>query len=517
MRRALLLSLLLAASATARAQANEARRPNIIVIYTDQQHANMMSCAGNPYVKTPAMDYLAENGMRFTRAYTANPVCAPARVSMITGRFPSQFRDKNGNLARENRGSMDLGDVSEEVQKTLLPVFMKEAGYDLFYGGKVHIPEIIGPQKNGFTYYIKTPKMPLAEASAKIIRGRKPGDKPFLMWANFISPHDICYMALRGYQFEDRAKPLKGKKAEETDLIALMNRSAKINKGEFLEEHCPPLPPNYEPQIGEPQSVEALVARRGFRDKARQNYTDADWRLHRWLYARLTEQVDSEIQLILDALKESGQEENTLVIFTSDHGDMDSAHRMEHKTALYEESANVPFLAMWKGHIPAGVVNSNDLVSTGLDFLPTAADYAGNPNAKADLRGRSLRPLFEGKKVEWRDTLGVESQIGWMVVDNEGHKLIEYDFPYGGKIETQLLDLEADPYETRHFPRDENNAQTWEKLEEAMNEWFPESHRRLLIPTEKPRRQKRRQLNEEENTNIECYHLDYFADRRKRG
>jgi choline-sulfatase len=112
--------------------------------------------------------------------------------------------------------------------------------------------------------------------------------------------------------------------------------------------------------------------------------------------------------------------------------------------------------------------------------LPTAADYAGNPNAKADPRGRSLRPLFEGKKVEWRDTLGVESQIGWMVVDNEGNKLIEYDFPYGGKSETQLLDLKADPYETRHFPRDESNAQTWAKLEAAMNDWFPESHRRTL-------------------------------------
>jgi len=125
------------------------------------------------------------------------------------------------------------------------------------------------------------------------------------------------------------------------------------------------------------------------------------------------------LQLILDALKESGQEQNTLVIFSSDHGDMDSAHRMEHKTALYEESANVPFIAMWKGHIPACVVNSIELVSTGPDFLPTAAVYAGTPNAKADPRGRSLRPLFEGKKVDWRDTIGVESGLfgrigGWI-------------------------------------------------------------------------------------------------------
>jgi len=63
-------------------------RPNIIYIYTDQQSASMMSCAGNEYLETPAMDYIAENGIRFTRAYTTNPVCSPARVSLMTGRFP---------------------------------------------------------------------------------------------------------------------------------------------------------------------------------------------------------------------------------------------------------------------------------------------------------------------------------------------------------------------------------------------------------------------------------------------
>jgi len=454
-----------------------AERPNIILIYTDQQHANMMSCAGNPYVKTPAIDYLAGNGMRFTRAYTVNPVCVPARIGMMTGRFPSEFRDITGNLVRANGGNKRFGGASEEVIRTLLPAYMKEAGYDLFYGGKTHLPADLHPDKNGFTMYESHPKTPLAEASAKIIRERKPGDKPFFMWANFISPHDICYMALRGYGFADRGKPAKNRGIEETNIVALMNRSARIDTDEFLERHCPPLPPNHEPQIGEPEAISALLAKRDFRGYARENWTDADWRLHRWIYARLTEEMDSDVQLILDALKESGLEQNTLVIFTSDHGDMDAAHRMEHKTALYEESANVPFIAMWKGHIPAGVVNSNDLVSTGLDFLPTVADYAGNPDAKADPRGRSLRPLFEGRKVDWRENLGVESQIGWMLVDSEGHKLIEYDF-VSEKIETQLLDLKADPYETRHFPREDGNAKTWAKLEKALNEWFPETLRR---------------------------------------
>lgn len=81
-------------------QKQDAKKPNIIYIYTDQQSASMMSCAGNEWLKTPAMDYIAENGIRFTRAYSPNPVCSPSRVSLMTGRFPGYFNDKDGNQAR---------------------------------------------------------------------------------------------------------------------------------------------------------------------------------------------------------------------------------------------------------------------------------------------------------------------------------------------------------------------------------------------------------------------------------
>jgi len=473
-------------------------RPNIIFIYTDQQHANMMSCAGNKYVNTPAMDYLAENGMRFTRAYTTNPVCVPARISMMTGRFPSAFRNKYGELVRNNKGGMGhFGGASKEQLQTTLGDFMKDAGYDLYYGGKGHIPNELSPENQGFTIYEKGLKTDLGKASAEVIRERKPGDKPFLMWANFISPHDICYMAFKGYSFASRETPQVKKGFEQAKIVELINRSAQIETGDFLERHCPPLPVNHAPQIGEPEAIYAQIDGT-FKGYARDKWGKNDWLLHRWMYARLTEEVDADIQLILDALKESGQDKNTLVIFSSDHGDMDAAHRLEHKTTLYEESANVPFIAMWKGHIPAGVVNKTDLVSTGLDFLPTAADYAGNPNAKADPRGRSLRPIFEGKKVPWRDTLGVESELGWMVTDSQGHKLIEYDRTEN--IETQLLDLKAEPHEMRHFPRNDDNAKTWDTLEASLDEWFPESHRRTPrnLSKKKPKIKKNGELTPEQ-------------------
>ena len=180
--------------------------------------------------------------------------------------------------------------------------------------------------------------------------------------------------------------------------------------------------------------------------------------------------VDEQIQVILDALKASGKEEETLIIFSSDHGDMDAAHRMEHKTVLYEESANIPFMAMWKGQIPAGQVDDAHLVSNGLDLLPTLGDYA-SVEAQADPRGRSLRPLMEKGKTDWRKYLGVESEIGRMVVSEDRLKFIRYDFV---GFEEQLLDLKNDPHETRHFTKEDGYAQKLAAMKEAYGEWFGE-------------------------------------------
>ena len=134
---AILLSGIVSTSCS---ESKEEKRPNIIYIFTDQQSATMMSCAGNKYLETPGMDYLAEKGVRFTRAYATNPVCSPARVSLMTGRFPGFFDDKDGNQARENDGSMKIPQVSDEVLNTSLASFLKKADYELFFGGKEHLP-----------------------------------------------------------------------------------------------------------------------------------------------------------------------------------------------------------------------------------------------------------------------------------------------------------------------------------------------------------------------------------------
>ncbi|MEN8201169.1 MAG: sulfatase-like hydrolase/transferase [Bacteroidota bacterium] len=451
-------------------------RPNIIYIYTDQQSASMMSCAGNSYLETPAMDYIAENGIRFTRAYTTNPVCSPARVSLMTGRFAGYFYDSNGNQARENMGSMRISRVSDEVLESTLAAYLKEAGYDLYYGGKEHLPPSLTPAALGFKDISNNEREVLAEAAAKVIRSEH--DHPYFMVVSLINPHDICYMALRDFVRPDHPI-LQNGRTELAMLDSALHLPEGVMEEEFWSDYVPPLPPNLEPQDGEPEAIRSLLARRDFRIQARQQYTDQQWRMHRYAYARLTEDVDGHVQTILNALKESGNEENTLVIYSSDHGDMDGAHRMEHKTALYEEAANIPFMAMWKGKIPAGQVNNVHLVSCGLDLLPTVCDFAGI-EGKSDPRGRSLRSLFEGKKVKWRPTLGVESEIGRMVVSEDRLKYIRYD---AEGMEEQLLDLTKDPYETRHFTPLHEYKDKLEELRKAFDEeWFPEIlHTDLIV------------------------------------
>jgi choline-sulfatase len=421
------------------------------------------------------MDYIAENGIRFTRAYTPNPVCSPARVSLMTGRFPGYFNDAEGNQARENAGSMRIPQVSEEVLNTTLTSYLKEAGYELLYGGKEHLPPSLSPESLGFKDISNNEREILASEVAKVIKSER--DKPYFMVVSLINPHDICYMAIRDFSEPDNTILLNGLTEIEM-LDSALQIPDQVSKEEFFTKYCPPLPPNIEPQKEEPKAIMSLLTRREFKIKARNGYSDEQWRMHRYAYARLTEDVDSQIQIILDALKESGKEKETLVIFSSDHGDMDAAHRMEHKTALYEEAANIPFMAMWKGHIPPGQVDETHLVSSGLDLLPTVCDYTGIPG-KSDPRGKSLRPLFEGKSVNWRRTLGVESEIGRMVVSEEGFKYIRYD---AVGTEERLHDLNQDPYETRHFTNEDQYVETMNELRKAFEEdWFPENNTRLEL------------------------------------
>jgi len=404
-------------------------RPNILYIMTDQQHAGMMSCAGNRWLKTPAMDSLARAGMRFERAYSSNPVCVPARTSMITGRYPSHFGIQSNQTSP----------LPPEVLPYTLGNLFRAAGYRTVYGGKTHWPRPLTPENTGFEYLTRDERDELAERCADFLRRRQ--DQPFLLVASFINPHDICYMAIDAYtNAEGLPVMYPQSNIERRRLAEACALPPGVSKQEFFARHCPPVPRNHEPTQGEPSAFGRFASFRGW---VRRHWSEQDWRLHRWAYCRLTERVDAEIGRVLAALRDTGLDRTTLVVFSSDHGDMDAAHRFEHKSLPYEESARVPFVLSWPGHIPAGRIDRKHLVSASVDLLPTLCDYAGIQPPQG-LPGRSLRPIASGSApAGWREELVVEC-TGGRCLRTERYKYVIWE---GRPPEEMLIDMEQDPGE----------------------------------------------------------------------
>jgi len=400
------------------------KRPNILVIMTDQQHAGMMRCAGNRWLSTPAMDGLAADGVRFERAYCTNPVCVPSRISMATGVMPCRLG------AEDNDSGMRIEQLPPEVDENSMGSIMQRAGYDTFYGGKVHMCPSLDPRRAGYNEYHEDERDRLPPACVEFIRRKR--DRPFFAVASFINPHDICYAH-------------KARRGTDTHGVRDLYEKATA----LPDDALPPLPENHAVTRDEPAAVAAELNPKAVTPAIpmRHEYDERDWRINRWIYHRLTERVDAQIGIVLEGLKGAGLEHNTVVIFVSDHGNMDASHRLASKSLFYEESVGVPLIIRYPDGIPGGRIDGDHLVSTGLDLLPTLCDYAG-AEKPAHLLGTSLRPLSEGERVEgWRHY--VVSENDWFrMVRSRRYKYCAFRSKDSHDF---LVDLANDPKEMQNL------------------------------------------------------------------
>jgi arylsulfatase A-like enzyme len=407
----------------------------------------MLSSAGNPYLKTRSLDSMARSGIRFSRAYVTNPVCVPSRISMATGMMAGRFGVFNNGMRAT---------IPKNVSGNSLGKLIKSGGDDTFYGGKVHMAPELSPLKAGYDEYCKDQRENLPDACIEFMTRKR--DKPFFAVASFINPHDICF-AYNARQPDRRGKP----------LVDRLYREAQALPAAQL----PPLPKNSAIPEREPEAIEANMKVTAVTPAKliRKDYNDRDWRNYRWIYCRLTERVDAQIGRLLDALKAHDMEKNTLVIFTSDHGDMDGSHRLASKNVFYENSVGVPFMMQYKGVIPAGVVDNNSLVSNGLDVLPTLCDYAGVsiPNY---LLGRTLRPVAEGR--------GDNARRPYVVAENNTGRMLRSDrYKYcvytSGVIRESLVDLKTDPGEMKNLAGLPQSHKTLNQHRDYLKQWIVES------------------------------------------
>jgi arylsulfatase A-like enzyme len=211
------------------------------------------------------------------------------------------------------------------------------------------------------------------------------------------------------------------------------------------------------------------------------DYTESNWHRYMWAYHRLVEKVDTQIGDLLEDLDRRGLTDNTVIVFTSDHGEGYGSHHWNQKQCFYEEVARVPFLVSGPGIPGRGTIDRTHLVSIGLDILPTLLDFAG-AEIPSTLPGRSVKPLLLNPEGDWRETCVLQTEFGAWGPDNQtgvkgrcvlsrNYKYVRYvdpDDPDQPKNE-QLFHLASDPGERRNLALDS-------KHQDELNH-----HRHLLI------------------------------------
>lgn len=432
-------------------------KPNVILIMTDQQSYNAVSAYadiyGGSYFSTPNIDKLVKNGMSFTRTYCANPVSVPSRFSLFTGKYGGQYgiRDNRCAAAEET-------EVRPMLAVNGMGSVFTRGGYDTYYGGKVHLPfsgksgkgHFSAPVAYGFeNYYTKDERDALGVEAARILDEKagvlKKGglDKPFLLVASFLNPHDICLESSTGLSpvVEDKG----GRKQVITECVRQMRaRAAAIDSVDFYKNHAPALPFNFAKTSAYPAEKKSPV----------KDFPDYYWRKYRWTYGQLVSLVDSHIGHIMDALDRNPElKKNTIIVFTSDHGEMQGAHRMVTKGVPYDECQRVPLIFCGPG-IKAGS-RDNSLVCNGVDLLPTICELTGVEVPQTD--GLSLAQRIKGnEKGTLRSQLYVEGQ-GFLTVIGEKEKYSLFDGMGGGEM---LVNLRTDRGELQNiFSGNEGRAE----------------------------------------------------------
>lgn len=446
----------------------EKMRPNILWICTDQQRWDTLGCYGNRFVHTPNLDRLAQGGVKFDYAYCQSPVCSPSRASFMTGRYPhtTGCRQNGQMIARDEKmvsrlladigyncglsGKLHTGPCHTSVCRSTEPRI--DDGYSVFHWS--HHPMDFDSAENGWAnneYHVwlrqngqeyRTPPykgsrhvmegMPecfhqtawCADRAIDFIKANAGYENPWLFSVNIYDPH---------HPF-DPPKEYLERYLERLDEIPLPNFS-----------------------LGEPDSKNIFQQREyrngaynTNRDFIYDSMTEAEHRMVRAAYWAMVDLVDRQVGRMMEALKESGQLEDTIVLFTSDHGEMLGDHGIYMKGPhFYDCSVRVPLIISWKGHFNGKT--SGALVEL-TDIAPTLMEAAGS-EVWPGMQGRSFLPLLKGEAQEHRADVMAEYYNAMdghtdpapylTMVRDRRYKIVCLHGLDGG----ELYDMELDPQE----------------------------------------------------------------------
>lgn len=413
----------------AHGRAQGSRKPNILLLLAGSWRGQALASAGDRNARTPNLARLAAEGVQFSRAYTANPDCSPARAAILTGRLPHMC-------------GVPADGVRLPPGEATLSRLLAEAGYATGYIGKW---DLDGEEQPGYV---------------------PPGDRRhgFSYWAAF-NRGNRYYESV---YFRDNDTPIRGAGFEpdyQTDLAI-----------EFIREHAsrpfflcvswgPPHPPRKPPPPFESQlDASKLVLRgnvpSGSAERTRNALTG---------YYGLCAALDANVGRLMRALDEAGASSDTIVVFTSDHGDMAGSHGLDQHRVPFEESVRIPLLVRYPGRIrnPA----SSDVPASGIDLAPTLLSLAGLP-IPSEMQGVDLAGQLTGEGGERPEAVYCQGQLGtpaeWRMVVRGLDKIV---VDRNLRI-TQLHNLGQDPYELVNLADDSGERRKRDEMRAILRDWM---------------------------------------------
>ena len=396
---------------------------NIVFCHVDQIHHQALAAYGNPYVVTPHLDRMVAEGMSFRESYSANPICMPARTSWYTGRMSCE----TGVMVNSDPMVESLPDLGQ---------WMSQRGYGCYYSGKWHVPRNVNKSFNVFPGGCGQGEAGDAEVArvAEAFFHNYKEQKPFFLNLGLLNPHDICYNG-----------------------ISAKYSAAKEGAEHRLDERLfPPLPPNFDPAVPPLNLGHKWLPLRV--------------RLYLYYYYRMVEAVDAEVGRIYAALRESAFAENTVFIFSADHGEMMAEHNRYGKGVPYDAAARVPLIIVQPDGKSAGVRNTTHLVS-GVDLTATILELTGLDPLPGMTMARSLVPLLRGDApAKWRDYLAVETFQG-----TPATTIVTPDYKAMFNIQGdnyQLYDRRKDPWEMADLAGKPEHAATTKTLRGHLHDFY---------------------------------------------
>ena len=447
-------------------------RPNILMIQSDQHRFDCVSVNGHPLVQTPNLERLASEGTNFTHAFCPIPLCVPVRNSLLNGQWPGEHLCvANYDTEAPRPARADLPTYSQ---------LLREAGYWLGYVAKWHVDRRRDPTAFGFNEYVGEHEYGEYRAG----KGLPPQPREN-QWFGECDSHIKPEDSRLAWGADHTIRMLETCAADGRPFHIRWDPSEPHLPNIVPEPYCSMYPPDrIEPWLSFPDSLEGKPY-----VQAQQRRT---WKLEGWSWAQWAPIVsrylgeislmDAQIGRVLDALDRLGLAEDTVVIYTTDHGDMCGGHGMIDKHfIMYDDVVRVPLIVRWPGHrAPGGRCDA--FVASAIDLASTICQ-AADVSIPDTFRGQSLPGLLDGRTDNGRQDIfstyhgnqfGLYSQR--MVRDRR------WKYVWNATAEDELYDLETDPGELTNLAADPACKAELDRLRPRVIAWMEQTHDPLLNP-----------------------------------